>query len=52
MQIYKKARQLVQQGHGIFIRWVPGHSEVVEENEKADKAAKEAARSERVQTAK
>ncbi len=51
MQIYEKARQLVQQGHGIFIRWVAGHSGV-EGNERADKAAKEAARNERVRTAK
>lgn len=51
MQIYEKPRRLIDQGHSIFIRWVPGHSEV-EGNERADEAAKEAARSERVQTAK
>ena len=41
----------MQQEHGIFIRWVPGHSRI-EGNEMADKAAKQAAKNERVQTAK
>ena len=51
IQIYQKAKKLVQQGHSISIRWVPSHSGV-EGNEKADKAAKEAASGERVRTAK
>ena len=51
LQIYQKAEKLVQQGHSIFVRWVPSHSGI-EGNEKADKAAKEAARGEKVQTAK
>ena len=51
MQIYQKAKKLVQQGHSIFVRWVPGHSGI-EGNEKADKAAKEAAMRERVRTAR
>ena len=49
--IYQKAKKLVQQGHDISVRWVPGHSGV-EGNERADKAAKEAAIGERVRTAK
>ena len=51
MQIYQKAKKLVQQGHSIFVICVPGHSGI-EGNERADKAAKEAARREKVQTAK
>ena len=51
MQIYQKTRKLVQQGHSVFIKWVSGHNRV-EENERADKTAKEAAMRERVQTAK
>lgn len=39
IQIYQKAKKLVQQGYDISIRWVLGHSGV-EGNEKADKAAK------------
>lgn len=50
MQIYQKAKKLAQQGHDISVRWVPGHSGV-EGNERADKAAKEAAVGERVGTA-
>ena len=51
MQIYQKAKKLIQQGHEISVRWVPGHSGI-EGNERADKAAKEAAIGERVRTAK
>lgn len=51
MQIYQKAKKLVQQGHDISVRWVPGHSGV-EGNEKADKATKEATIGERVRTTK
>ena len=51
MQIYQKAKKLGQQGHSIFIRWAPGHSGI-EENKRADKAAKEAVMRERVRTAK
>lgn len=51
MQIYQKAKKLVQKGHSISIRWVPGHSGI-EGNERADKAAKEAAMRVRVRTAK
>lgn len=51
MQIYQKAKELVQQGHSISVRWVPGHSGI-EGNERTDKAAKEAAMKVRVRTAK
>ena len=51
MQIYQKAKKLVQQGHSISIRWVPSHSGG-EENERADEIAKEAALGKRVRTAK
>lgn len=51
MQIDKKARQLVQYGHDILIRWIPGHNDI-EGNKKADKTAKNAARKEKIQTAK
>ena len=50
-QIYQKVEQLIQQGHEISVRWVPGHSKV-EGNEMADKAAREAAGGERIQTAR
>ncbi len=50
LQIYQKAQKLVERGHSIFISWVPGHS-AVEGNERADKAAKEAALGRRVRTA-
>ncbi len=51
MQIYQKAKKLLQQGYEISVRWVPGHSGI-EGNERADKAAKEAVIGERVRTAK
>ena len=51
LQMYQKAQELVERGHSIFIRWIPGHSGV-EGNERADKAAKEAALGRRVRTAK
>ena len=50
-QIYRKVKQLIQQGHEISLRWVPSHSKV-EGNEMADKAAREAAGGERIQTAR
>ena len=50
LQIYQKAQELVERGHSIFIRWIPGHSGV-EGNERADKAAREAALGRRVRTA-
>ena len=50
-QIYQKVEQLIRQRHGILVCWVPSHCKV-EENERADRAAKEAAGGERVQTAK
>ena len=50
-QIYQKVEQLIQQGHEISVRWVPGHSKV-EGNEMADKVAREAAGGERIQTAR
>ena len=51
LQIYQKAQKLVEQGHSISVAWVPGHSGV-EGNERADKAAKEAASGRKVRTAK
>lgn len=50
-QIYQKTERLVQQGHDISIRWIPGHSKI-EGNERADRAAKEAAGEGKVQTAR
>ena len=50
-QIYQKVEQLIQQGHEISVCWVPSHCKV-ERNERADKAAKEAAGRERIQTAR
>ena len=41
----------MERGQSVFIRWVPGHI-AVEGNERADKAAKEAALGRRVRTAK
>ena len=35
LQIYQKAQELVERGHSILIRWIPGHSGV-EGNERAD----------------
>ncbi len=51
LQIYQKAQELVERGHSILIRWIPGHSGV-EGKERADKAAKEAALGRRVRKAK
>lgn len=48
-QIYQKVEQLTRQLHEISVRWVPGHSNM-EGNERADVAAKEAARGERIRT--
>jgi len=50
-QIYQKVGQLIQQGHRISVCWIPSHCKV-EGNEKADKAAREAAGRERIQTAR
>ena len=50
-QIYQKTKQLVQQRHQISICWFPRHCGI-ERNEKADLAAKEAARRQRVHTVK
>lgn len=51
MQIYEKVQRRVQQRYDISIRWIPGHSKV-EGNERADRAAKEAAVGVKVRTAK
>ena len=50
-QIYQKLDQLIQQRHEILVCWVPSHCKV-EKNEKADQAAKKAARGKRIQTAR
>ena len=50
-QIYQKTKQLVQQRHQISICWFPCHCGI-KRNEKADLAAKEAARRQRVHTVK
>ncbi len=50
-QIYQKVEQLVQQQHEISVCWIPSHCGI-EGNEKADTAAKEAAKGERIRTAK
>ena len=49
--IYQKVEQLIRQRHGIVVCWVPSHCKV-EGNERADRAAKEAAGEERIRTAK
>ena len=41
-QIHKRTRQLMDRGHTVEVRWVPGHAGV-EGNEVADQAAKQAA---------
>ena len=46
-QIYQKVEQLIQQRHGISVCWVPIHCKV-EGNERAERAAKEAAGGERI----
>ncbi len=51
MQIYQKAKKLIQQRYKISVRWIPGHSKI-ERTETAYKATKEAAIGERVKTAK
>ncbi len=51
IQIYQKVGQLTQQGHRVSVYWIPGHSGL-EGNERADKAAKEAAMGDRIRTAK
>ncbi len=50
-QIYQKVDQLIRQRHELSLYWVPSHCKV-EGNEKADQAAKEAARGGRLQTAR
>ncbi len=50
-QIYRKVEQLIQRGHEISVCWVPSHCQI-EGNERADKAAREAAGGERIQTAR
>ena len=40
--LYQRATELVQSGHVVVFQWVPGHSKI-EENERADLAAKEVA---------
>ena len=50
-RIYQKAKQLIGQRHEISVCWVPSHCNV-EGNDKADKAAKEAAGGEKIRTAK
>ena len=51
IQIYGQARQLLNQGGDVTIRWIPGHKEI-EGNERADRAAKDAAANGRSQTAR
>ena len=41
-QIHERTQQLIDRGHTVVIRWVPGHAGV-EGNEVADQAAKQAA---------
>ena len=41
LQIYQKAQELVERGHKIFIRCIPGYSRI-EGNKRIDKAAKKA----------
>ena len=47
----ERDRKLIELGHDVSVRWVPGHSGV-EGNKRADKAAKEAFIGERVRIAK
>jgi ribonuclease HI len=42
LQIYRRALELQRKHHPVTLRWVPGHANI-EGNERADKAAKEAA---------
>lgn len=46
-----KAQKLIKQWYSTSVVWVPGHSGI-EENKRADKAAKESALGERLSTAK
>ena len=50
-QIYQKVGQLIQEGQEILVCWVPSHCKI-QGNERADKAAREAAERERIQTAR
>lgn len=47
----QKIRQLIDQKNSLFKRWISQHNRV-KSNEWVDKAAKEEARTEKVQTAK
>ncbi len=51
IQIYKQARQLLIYGGEVIVRWIPSHSGI-EGNERADKAAKEAAADSRTQVSR
>ncbi len=51
LQVYQKTERLVQQGHNISIRWISAHNKI-EGNERADRAAKEAASEGKVRTAR
>lgn len=51
IQIFKWSKQLHTQGKELILRWIPSH-QVIEGNEQAGQAAKEAAANERSQTAR
>lgn len=48
-RIYQKVKQLMQQKYEFSVRWVSSHCKV-EENKRANKGAKEAARRKKIQT--
>lgn len=51
IQIFRYARELHNRGGEVIVRWIPSHKEI-KGNERANKAAKDAAANKRSQTAR